>query len=173
MLEKPRISAIAAIGRNRELGKDNDLIWKFDADFARMKELIHGHTLVMGRKTYESIGRELSCPSVVITSDDTYKSPYENPKHTYIATSLEEALQTAMTIENNNAANNKEVFIFGGSRVYTDALPQTERIYLTKINDENSAADAFFPEYTNFTKIIESSQHAESGIDFTLLTLER
>lgn len=173
MKERPRISAIAAIGKNRELGTNNQLIWKFDADFARMKELIRNHPLIMGRKTYESVGRELSSPSIVITSNAEYQSPYQNCKHTHVVSSLAAALALANNIEQASLNEDKEIFIFGGGQVYDEALPQTERLYLTEIDAENKAADSFFPEYEEFSRTLEDTLVEENGINFRLLTLER
>lgn len=171
-MKEPRISAIAAVGKNRELGRDNDLVWRLDADFNRMKEIIKGHTLIMGRSTYESIGRELPSPSIVITSKTNYQSPYEGPKHTSVVTNLEAALAKAKEIESQNDNEEKEVFIFGGQQVYTDALPHTQRLYMTEIDGE-AEADRFFPDYSEFTKVIEESTGAENGINFRFVTLER
>jgi dihydrofolate reductase len=173
-MKEPRISAIVALGQNREIGKQDRLLWRLDGDFARMKELIKGHPLIMGRRTYESIGRELPSPSVVITSDQNYTSPYTNAKHTFVTTSLEEALTKAKEIEGASDNDEKEVFIFGGSRVYSDALPQTERLYITEIEATDSEADSFFPEYKDdFTKVLEETASEENGINYRLLTLGR
>ncbi len=172
-MENIRISAIAAVGNNNELGKNNDLIWRLKADFTHMKDTIRGHTLVMGRSTYESIGRELPYPSVLITGNADYKSPYQDTKHTHIATSLDEAIKKATELEIATDNENKEVFIFGGARVYTDALPQTERLYLTHIDASDDEADTFFPDYSEFTKVLSEETQTEDGINFRFLTLER
>ena len=171
MIKKPRISAIAAIGTNRELGNHNELLWKFEADFARMKSLIRGHALIMGRKTYESIGREMPhSPCVVITSDQEYRSPYKNPRHTNIVHSLQEALRVAIELEQTH--EKPEVFIFGGAQVYTDALAATDRLYMTEI-DAAAEADSFFPDYSEFTNEIESTSLEEAGTKLTFRILER
>lgn len=174
-MEKPRISAIAAVGKNRELGKQNSLIWKFDADFVRLKKLINGHPLIMGRATYESIGMELPhSPCVVITRDTNYQSPYKNTKHTHIVHNLDEAIDKAVAIEHEHDHEEKEVFIFGGSQVYSAALAQTDRLYLTEIDATDPEADVFFPHYDEFKKHVEDVvEHEEGGIKFNLLTLER
>lgn len=173
-MEKPRVSAIAAIGQNRELGKDNQLIWKLEADFERMKDLVRGHPLIMGRATYESIGRELPySPCIVITSQEDYRSPYPNPKHTHIVHTLAAAFRKAIEIENERDDDDKEVFIFGGAKVYAEALPQTERLYLTEVAATDPEADTFFPEYDDFATELEKTEHEEDGVTFRLLTLER
>lgn len=173
-MNEPRISAIVAVGKNREIGKRDHLLWRLDGDFARMKKLIEGHPLIMGRRTYESIGRELTSPSVVITSDQNYTSPYANAKHTFVTTSLEEALTKAKEVENTSNNAEPEIFIFGGSRVYTDALPYTERLYVTEIEATDEDADSFFPEYKDdFPKVLEETANEEDGINYRLLTLSR
>lgn len=173
MLNQPRISAIAAIGKNRELGKNNSLIWKFEEDFKHLKKIIKGHTLIMGRKTYESIGCELPSPSVVVTRDLEYKSPYKKCDHTFVVNSLNSALAKASDIETQNDLEKKEVFIFGGSQIYQEALPQTNRLYLTLIDKTDPEADSFFPDYSEFTREIENREVIEKDTRLNFLTLER
>ena len=173
-MKEPRISAIVSVGKNREIGKQDHLLWRLDGDFARMKELIKGHPLIMGRRTYESIGCELPSPSVVITSDPDYTSPYAKANHTFVVTSMEAALAKAQEIENTSINDEKEIFIFGGSRVYTDALPYTGRLYVTEIEATDPEADSFFPEYKHeFPQVLEEIVQEENGISYKLLTLDR
>lgn len=173
MSEKVRISAIAAVGRNRELGKNNTLIWKFAEDFKRLKKLIKGHVLVMGRKTYESIGCELPSPTVVVTRNSNYKSPYQKCDHTYVSADLSEALSKAGDLEVTGENEEREIFIFGGSQIYQEALPQTDRLYLTLIDETDKEADSFFPDYSEFTHEIEKIELTENGTKINFLTLER
>lgn len=159
-----RLSAIAAIGRNRELGKQNQLIWRIADDLKRVHRLSSGHPIIMGRKTYESIGRPLpNRTNVVITTDATYECD-----GCIIVHSLDEALQVA-----SKAEGNEEIFIFGGASIYEAALPQTDRLYLTLIDATDPEADTFFPEYQDFDKVVESEDHHEDGLVFQFLTLER
>ena len=168
-MEKFRVNAIAAIGKNRELGKNNNLIWKLDADFEHMKETVAGHPLIMGRSTYESIGREPSySPCIVLTRSQTYEPPYKNTTHTHIAHDLDEALKIAQEISDSD-----EAFIFGGEKVYTEALPHVQRLYLTEI-DASAEADTFFPEYAETHPLVVSeSAGEEEGIAFKMRTLEK
>lgn len=169
---KPVISAIAAIGKNRELGKGGELVWRVSDDLKRVKQLTMGHPLIMGRKTYESIGKPLpGRTNIVVTRDDTYEAPGCVVMH-----SLEEALKEARAIED------MEIFIFGGAQIYTEALPYTDRLYLTVVNDTDSEADSFFPKYdeftqpdspAGFTKVVERKEHAQDNLSYTWLTLER
>jgi len=157
------ISAIAAVGKNRELGKNGELIWRIRPDLKRMKELTTGHVLIMGRKTYESIGRPLpNRTNIVVTRDTEYRAEGCAVTH-----SLEEALKEAYRVEK------EEIFIFGGAELYKEALPITERLYLTIIDDEDTEADTFFPDYSEFSKVIKKEKGDQDGLTFEWLTLER
>lgn len=158
----PRISSIAAIGKNRELGKKNQLIWRIPADLARVKALTTGHPIIMGRKTYESIGRPLpDRTNIVITRNPTTISGC------IVALSLEQALSLARDVEN------KEIFIFGGASIYNEALPYTDRLYLTRIDAEDSEADTFFPQYSDFTEVISEEKHLAHEPPYAWVTLDR
>lgn len=163
-MSTPTISAIAAIGQNRELGKDNELIWRIPADLKRLKELTTGHPIIMGRKTYESIGRPLpNRTNIVIT-----RNPNFTADGCTVVPSLDEALEVA------RAAETEEIFIFGGAAIYELAWPHIEKLYLTIIHDSKTEADAFFPEYTGaFTEIHRESTNTEEGLRYDWVTLEQ
>ncbi len=161
-MKSPRISMIAAIGQNRELGKGNDLIWRISADLKRVKELTMGHPLIMGRRTYESIGRPLpGRTSIVITRSQVCIDGC------LVVDSLSKALEAARAIDD------EEVFIFGGASMYEEALPLTHRLYLTEIKATDAAADVFFPDFSEFTKVVEEDKHLENTPPFVWRTLER
>jgi dihydrofolate reductase len=127
------LSIIAAIGKNNELGKDNTLLWHMPADMKHFKETTSGHPVIMGRKTFESIGKPLpNRENFVITRDLTYMRDSVNVYH-----SLEEVL-------NLFKDKNEEVFIIGGAEIYKQAMPFANKLYLTKVDSE-AEADAFFP----------------------------
>lgn len=157
------IIAIAAIGKNRELGTKNRLSWRIPDDFKRVKEITMGHPLIMGRKTFESIGRPLpGRTNIVITRDTNYVA-----KGCLVVNSLEEALKKAREIE-------EEVFIFGGAEIYEQAMPYTNKLYLTLINDKDSEADAFFPDYADdFQEIIHHGEREYEGIKYEWVDFER
>jgi len=158
----PRISAIAAIGENRELGKDGRLIWHIKDDLRRLKKLTTGHPLIMGRKTYESIGRPLpDRTNIIVTRDKHYGA-----EGCIVTHSLEEALQKA------READNEEIFVFGGAELYKQALPLVDRLYLTLIHARDSDADTFFPDYGEFTKVIEKEKRGGDGLEYEWVTLE-
>lgn len=164
-MSEHRISIIAAIGQNRELGKNNELIWRISDDLKRVKELTMSHPIIMGRKTYESIGRPLpGRTNIIITRDQTYQA--EGCK---VVDSLDSALAAA-----KDAPGNDEIFIFGGASIYEAALPQTDRLYLTLIDDLDLEADTFFPKYEQtFEKNISQEDKSQDGLKYKWLTLER
>lgn len=161
-MKKPRISIIVAIGKNHELGRGNELIWRIPEDFKRMKALTTGHPIIMGRKTFESIGKPLpNRTNIVITRTQVCI------EGCLVFDSFQKAMQAAESIDT------EEIFIFGGASIYTEALPYADRLYLTIIDAEDTKADTFFPEYPEFTKVIEDETHTYEGLSFTFLTLER
>jgi dihydrofolate reductase len=150
------LSIIAAIGKNRELGRDNKLLWHVPGDLPRFKKLTSGHPVIMGRKTFESIGRPLPDRTNIVISS-----------HSDIA-SFSIALEKAKT-----SPGSEEIFIIGGGSVYAQAIDIADRLYLTVVDKEAPDADTYFPEYMNrFTKIIEKSSKEENGIRYTFYTLE-
>lgn len=157
-----RVSIIVAIGKNRELGKQNELIWRIKSDLKRMKELTSGHPIIMGRKTYESIGHPLpNRTNIVITRAQLCI------EGCLVFNSFEDGLGAARAIDTD------EIFIFGGSSIYTEALPIVDRLYLTIIDATEPKADVFFPDFTEFKTEIFREEHPEHNPPFSYLTLER
>ena len=148
---------------NRGIGKDNQLLFKIPEDFKRMKELTFGHPLIMGRKTFESIGRVLSGrTNIIITRDTTYEIPGAIVCH-----SLEEAVKTA------KEKDEKEIFIFGGAQIFEEALPLVDRLYLTLVEGDFHA-DTFFPEYEPFfPKVLFEKNGEFDSLKYKFLDLER
>ncbi|GFD72601.1 dihydrofolate reductase [Tenacibaculum mesophilum] len=128
------ITLIAAIAKNNALGKDNDLIWHLPADLKRFKKVTTGHPILMGRNTFESIGKPLpNRTSIIITRNNNYFVD-----GCLMANSIEQAIELA---------EGKDAFIIGGAQIYKDALEQNlvDRLDITLIHHEFEA-DAFFPE---------------------------
>jgi len=163
-MQEPLISAIAAIGRNRELGTKNQLSWRISDDFKRVKELTMGHPLIMGRKTYESIGRPLpGRTNILVTRDQSYIA-----EGCVVVTSIENALEEARKVED------KEIFIFGGAEIYKLVLPFTDHLYLTLIDDEDPSADAYFPDYTEqFKETVRHGVREHEGLKYEWVEFER
>lgn len=129
------ISIIAAIGKNYELGRRNELLWNMPADMKHFRETTQAHAVVMGRKTFESIGRPLpNRRNVVITRDADYKAPGVDVVH-----SLAEALDLFPD-------QNEEIFIIGGAEIYRQSMPVADKLYITHVGASFPDADAFFPE---------------------------
>jgi dihydrofolate reductase len=126
------LQAIAAMASNRVIGDGNRLPWRLPEDLARFKRLTMGGTLILGRKTYESIGRPLPGRKTVVVS----RQPGYAPEEVTVARSIAEALERA---------GEGNVWIAGGAEIYRQALDKAERLYLTRIEAE-FPGDAFFPE---------------------------
>lgn len=158
------ISIIAAIDSKRGLGKNNQLLFKIKEDFVRMKKLTTGHPIIMGRKTFESIGRPLpNRTNIVITRDEGYSQ--EGIK---VAHSLKKAIELA-----KNEPGGKEIFIFGGGQIFKEALPMVDKLYLTVVEGDYGA-DTFFPEYENlFSKKTFEQSGQEGKYRYVFIELER
>lgn len=128
------VTIIAAVGRNRALGKDNDLIWHLPADLRRFKNLTRGHHVIMGRKTFESLGKPLPKRTNIIVS----RNPEFIAEGCIVVNSLETALEKAKSDQNP--------FILGGAEIYKQALSFADHMDLTYVH-EDFEADAFFPEF--------------------------
>ena len=129
------LSFIAAIGKNNELGEGNDLIWKFPADQKFFRETTSGHPVIMGRKTFESIGRILpNRRNIVITRDKTYLRHGVDVVH-----SIDEALSLVKGAES-------EIFIIGGAEIFKQSMNIANKLYITRVEAEDKNASVFFPE---------------------------
>jgi dihydrofolate reductase len=155
------ISIIAGIGKNRELGSENKLLWNIPEDMLWFREKTNGHPVIMGRKTHESIGRLLpNRPNIVITHDTTYQSP-----GIVITPSFEEAINEAKKLDS------KEVFIIGGANVYKQAIEIADRLYLTVV-DADFKADTFFPEYKQrFKTVVSERKSKDNSFTYTFFEL--
>lgn len=131
------ISLIAAIGQKREIGRNNQLLWRIREDLQNFKRLTLGHVILMGRKTYASIGRPLpGRTNVVLTRDAAYEAPGCTVVHT-----LEAAIAHAVSL------GETELFVCGGADLYTQALPMASRLYLSWIEATEPSADTYFPAW--------------------------
>ena len=161
------INIIAALSsKNRALGKNGELIFSIPEDMTRFKKLTDGHPVIMGRKTWESLPEKFrplpNRTNIVITRDMDY-----NAVGAYVVTSIEHALTLAKTREGADS-----IWIIGGGEIYTISLPFADRLYLTLVHDEKDA-DAFFPDYTKFTDVLEEDHHHFHLPSYTFVTLAR
>lgn len=169
---KPLISIIAAIGNNRELGKDNKLLWNIPEDMKRFRALTSGHPVIMGRKTYESIGKPLPNRLNLIVSRNPYiqKKGVRLQKETpcYFVLSLEKAIEIAKDYEKNKQYS--EIFIIGGGQIYREGIKFADKLYLTLV-EGNFPADTFFPEYKEFKKEVYRKEGNSGSYKYTFLDL--
>jgi|SRR5690625_1204377 len=161
------ISLIAAMGNNRVIGLNNDMPWHLPKDLAHFKKITTGHTIVMGRKTYESIGRPLpNRKNIILTRQASLRFPEE----VMTVSSLETVLKW------NEENPEKEIFIIGGGNLYKQALPYADRLYLTEIN-EDFDGDTFFPAFDKLEWDVVDETIGERDInnpyDFKFITYER
>ena len=158
---------IAAVGEDNALGKDNDLLWHLPDDFKRFKNLTTGHTIIMGRKTFESFPKPLpNRTHIVITRDMNYKT---EGLDCIVVHSLEQALQ--------KVANEETSFIIGGGEIYKQGARFANKIELTRVHGTFEDADTFFPtlDMTQW-KLMAEEFHAKDEkhkFDFTYLTYVR
>ncbi len=160
------ISLIAAIGKNNELGKENKLLWSLPADMKHFKDITTLHTVIMGRKTFESIGKPLpNRRNIVITKNVNYKK-----EGVEVTNSLAGALDL---IKNNN----EEIFIIGGGELYKETMPVADKLYITHIDAEDKDADTFFPEIIpivwNKVKHEEHEADEKNPLPYTFSIYER
>lgn len=175
------ISIIAAIGKNRELGKNNQLLWHISEDLKRFKEVTSGHVVIMGRKTYESIGKPLpNRLNIIISRDPSFKI-----QNCIVVHSLEEALDVAKRkpayatsfakaskVKKASVGKEEEIFVIGGASVYAQAMNFADKLYLT-IVDQEFDADAFFPDYSMFKRKVFEKKFVSGKYYLTFLELER
>lgn len=156
------ISIIAAVANNRVIGVNNTLPWHLPEDLKRFRALTMGHHIVMGRKTYESLGRLLPGRTTVIVS----RSAGFDVPGALVAGSLQEALAKCL--------NDEEVFVIGGAQLYRDALPVAHRLYLTEI-DADFEGDVFFPEMEQSVwQESEREPHtSETGLKYDYVVYQR
>jgi dihydrofolate reductase len=126
------LTIVVAISENRAIGKDNKLLWRLPKDLKHFKEITTGHTIIMGRKTYESVGKPLpNRRNIIITRQAITIEGCE------VVNSIDAAIDLCK--------DEQEVFIVGGSEIYKQAMKLTDRIYLTIVHKQFEA-DSFFPE---------------------------
>lgn len=160
------LNIIACISKkHRAIGYQNRLLYAIPSDMTRFRELTTGHTIIMGRKTFESLpnGALPNRHNIVISKTREQITGCE------VFASLEEALAGR-----KEAAAEDECFIIGGASIYEQALPFADKLYLTIVEKEPEHADTFFPEINPAEwKVTEKEMRNENGLPFTFLTLYR
>lgn len=161
-----RVSAIVAMSRNRAIGKNNQLLWNIPEEFRYFKTTTMGKPVIMGRKTYESLGRPLPGRANIVIS----RNPDSIEGDVFAVDTLEKALARATAIAEKDGID--EVFIIGGAEIYKAGMPVTDRLYLTVI-DRDYDGDTFFPEFdpADWTEI--SARAVENDPPYTIKILDR
>ncbi|MBI2605852.1 MAG: dihydrofolate reductase [Deltaproteobacteria bacterium] len=136
-MKAPFLSCVVAADRNGAIGTGGKLPWRMPADLRHFKIVTFGHPVIMGRKTYESIGKPLhDRTNIVITRNKAFRAD-----GCLMTGTFAEAVERA-----KSSPGSDEVFVIGGAEIYALALPQAERIYFTLIETKVPGADAFFPK---------------------------
>ena len=147
------MNAIVAVSENGSIGKDNNLLFRISADLKRFKELTSGHTVIMGRKTLQSLPGGRGLPNrrnIVITHDPDFTAERAEVVH-----SIDEALALA----------DEDAFVIGGASIYRAMLPYCDKVYLTRVY-AHADADAFFPALDDWQIVQESEIMEENGLRF-------
>jgi len=165
-----KLSVIAAVAENGVIGRQGDLPWHLSADLKRFKQLTMGHAIVMGRKTWESIG----CPlpgrtSVVISRQADYQPGFAEVR---VATNLDDA----MTVVRSTDCDQDEAFVIGGARIYEMSLARADRLLLTRVH-ANVEGDVWFPEVDwkrwRMTEEIRHAADERNNYDYSFQVFER
>ena len=156
------LSLIAIIGKNRAIGRNNQLLWSIPEDMKHFQEKTAGHTVIMGDRTFLSIGKPLpNRKNVIVTQDPDFKADGVEIKY-----SLEEVLKKAQK-------SPEEFFIIGGGQIYAQSLPHADKLYLTVVDDSPQDADTFFPDYSGFKKVVSKEEHDNGQYNFTFMELTK
>jgi dihydrofolate reductase len=157
-----RVIIIAALARNGVIGRDNDLPWRISQDLKRFKALTSGHSIVMGRRTWDSIGRPLpKRVSIVMTRDAEFAAPGASVVH-----SLEDAIAAS--------PEGKDVYVIGGAEIYRLALPRATHLELTHV-DGDVEGDTYFPElnWDEWRQLSSQSGPDDAELPFRFVSYER
>ncbi len=161
--KKPTISMIAVVAAgNRAIGRNNQLLFELPEDLAHFKKITHGHPVIMGYKTYQSLPFLLPGRLNVVLTPENIEIPGATVTH-----SLQEAYEVAAL------SDDSEIFVIGGGYVYSQAIKDADRLYLTVVDAEIDDADTFFPEYSEEFQETESVDSQSGGYKLKYVVLER
>lgn len=168
--KKTRLALIAAVAENGCIGIDNKLPWYLPEDLKYFKAVTSGKPVIMGRSTFDSLGRPLpNRTNIVITRNRDYTAP----EGVRVVHSLDEAIKVAEAVA--HIAGNDEIIVIGGAQIYTEALPHIDRMYLTEVK-KSVPGDAFFPEWdaSGWQQLSRDAQHYEpAALDYYFVIYER
>ena len=165
------LALVVAVAENDVIGRDGDLPWRLSADLKRFRQLTMGHPIVMGRRTFESLGRVLPGRTSIVVSRQTELTL---PAGAFHATSFEAALELAAVCE--QTSSNPTAFVIGGAELYASALPKVQRIYLTRVH-QSVAGDTYFPtvDWSQWQCVMQEPHPADekNSLPFTFMIYER
>lgn len=193
-MSNTKVSIICAMDEKRGIGKDNKIPWHIKEDLIKLKRLTKDHVVILGRKTYDSMvwyynksGNPMPGKLyIIVTRDKDYKPARENAIAVH---SLEEAIEESSKYyvlsskydtKDNKIHDTKYmiqnteygVFIIGGGQMFQQALPLADKLYLTKVEGDYNC-DTFFPEYSEFKKVISEESKESEGYKYKFLELEK
>lgn len=165
-----KISTICITNKNRAIGYKNQLLWNIPPDLEHFKKITAGHTVMMGDKTFESLGRPLpNRVNIVISLDKNYQA-----SGCIVVHSIEEALERGKIEEKKSGNENEEIFIIGGGTIYKLMLPYSDKLYLTMVENEPKKVDTYFPDYSEFKNLVSESETREhNGLKYKFIELTR
>ena len=158
-----KISIIVAMGRSQVIGIDNKLPWHISEDLKRFKKITLNHSVIMGRKTYDSIGKPLiNRENIVITRDISLAID-----GVITLNSLESAIDIAK--------DNSEIFIIGGEQIYSMALPIATHMYVTEVDKSIAGGNAFFPSFIDngWSETKRTAHKDQNGLNFSFVDYVR
>lgn len=165
-MNKPIISQIVAVGENREMGANNDLPWgrALPTDMKRFRDKIRGHTIISGKRTFESMGSKPlpNRVNIIVSREENF-----HPEGVVVASSVEKAIEEAKKTEK------EEIFIIGGGKIFELSMPYTDKIYLTLIHAKFPDADTFYSDYSDFKKVAYRQKVSENGYNYEFIDLVR
>ena len=167
---QPRLALIAAVAANGCIGIDNKLPWYLPEDLKYFKAVTSGKPVIMGRSTYESLGRPLpNRTNIVITRNTDFRAP----EGVRVVHSLQEALRVAEAVAHIDGSD--EIVVIGGAQIYAQALPLVQRLYLTEVG-KDVGGDAFFPAWdrTLWQESARANHRYEpAGLDYSFVVYDR
>ena len=170
MADPVRVALVVAVAENGVIGRDGDMPWRLSSDLKRFRALTMGKPMIMGRKTYQSIGRPLDGRDSVVVS----RQPDFSDDGIHVADAFDVAMEIASRLAAERAA--EEIMVIGGAQIYAAALPQADRIYMTRVHAE-PAGDTWFPALANDQWREQSRERHAAGprddFDTSFVVLER
>ena len=166
IMNNPKISIIVALDKNKGIGIKNKIPWNIPADMKHFKKITKGHAVIMGQATFESILDYIGKPlpdrtNIVLTLDKSF-----HHDDCVICYSIPEALEKAKEFEKD------EAFIIGGASIYKQMIQYSNKLYLTVV-DGDFDVDTYFPDYSDFNKVIKEEKGGDNGLTFTWFELEK